>query len=237
MTAFMIKPYHDRVEILTDGATYTPDGVLLSTSYKVHRCEFLPLAIVGSGSVSAIDSIAAMILQAVEVTCSIDDCLALLAGSLQKILPTACGEIGSKTEHVRIGIAAISETSGPLCFYFNSFDDADSKAFTLLSMPRGFGQGMEPSHEDIMANIANLKGTNQTLKHDGPWLFEQMRRKKSAYAAFPDGPSTYNVGGHLDFTIMTADGYNVERLVTWPDVIGQPIDPFALDTALRAAVA
>jgi|GEM_PF-5392537 len=134
MTAFMIKPYHDRVEILTDGATYTPDGVLLSTSYKVHRCEFLPLAIVGSGKVSAIDSIAAMILQAVEVTCSIDDCLAVLAGSLQKIAPTACGEFGSKTEHVRIGIAAISETSGPLCLYFNSFDDADTKAFTLISM-------------------------------------------------------------------------------------------------------
>ncbi|WP_432331006.1 hypothetical protein RMS29_001800 [Agrobacterium rosae] len=228
----MIKPYADRVEILSDGASYTTEGILLYTSYKVHLCEDIPLAIVGSGPVVATDQIAALIRDASGKTCSVDETLELLSKSLAAIAVSPNRDCG-----FRIGIAAISESGGPISAFFNSFDDGDIAAFTLKLMPTGFGQGYMPKHEALMGNMANLKGTKDGLSSDGPWLFEQMRREKNGNPAFPEREPIYNVGGHLDLTIVRQETYQHERLLTWPDVIGEPIDPFRTDSALRASAA
>lgn len=53
-----MKPYKDRMEILTDGARYLPDGTVVEITSKVRASAFAPLAITGSGSVAAIDRLA-----------------------------------------------------------------------------------------------------------------------------------------------------------------------------------
>jgi hypothetical protein len=222
MTAFVLKPYHDRVEILTDGAYYSPDGMLLSTAYKVHLAHDAPLAIVGSGSVVEIKQAADVILALADATGSVDETLKSLSNALAPVAASPSRDTG-----FRIGIAAISETAGPICLQFSSFDEGDVPAFQLVYAPSGFGQGSMPDADTMVANLAHLQGTKDGLAADGPWLFEQMRHKKNVNPAFPDREPIYSVGGHVDLTIVRKDEYEHQRLLTWPDVVGQKIEPSA----------
>ncbi len=219
MTAFVLKPYHDRVEILTDGATYTPDGILLTKSYKVHLAHEAPLAIVGSGSVIEIKQAVDVILALADATGSVDKTLKSLSDALAPVAASPNRDAG-----FRIGIAAISEAAGPICLHVSSFDEADVPAFELVYAPTGFGQGSMPDADTMVANLAHLQGTKDGLAADGPWLFEQMRQKKNINPAYPDKEPIYTVGGHVDLTIVRKNEYEHQRLLTWPDVVGQKID-------------
>lgn len=34
-----------------------------------------------------------------------------------------------------------------------------------------------------------------------------------------------DIGGHVDHTVITSDGVVVERVLEWPDVVGERIRP------------
>jgi hypothetical protein len=212
VTAFILKPYRDRVEILTDGARYLPDGTVVEITDKVRASAFAPLAITGSGSVAAIDRLADMILQAAEATGSVDATLAVLETSLA----TIAAEGFASDSPVKIAIGAISETYGPVTLYFATFDEPGAPA------PFGFGQGEYPPHEEMVAQ-GWLPGA--PLEKHGPFMFDYMRARKRPNPADPDAEQIYCVGGHLDLTIIRADEYEQRRLVTWPDEVGQKIEP------------
>ncbi len=85
MTAYILKPYSDRVEILSDGANYLPDGTVTGFREKVMTSPIVPLAVVGSGSVPVIDVLTDVIFVAAKAIKSVDDTLAILASSLSVI--------------------------------------------------------------------------------------------------------------------------------------------------------
>jgi len=103
-----LKPYKDRVEILTDGARYLPDGTVVEITGKVRASAFAPLAITGSGSVAAIDRLADTILQAAEATGSVDATLPVSETSLA----TIGGEGFASDSPVKIAIGPISDKYG-----------------------------------------------------------------------------------------------------------------------------
>lgn len=220
MTAFILSPYADRVEILSDGATYSPDGVFLGSHCKVMTSDVVPLAIVGSGTISETSSLAAMILMAAESTNSVDDALAILAGSLDAVRDEAMGDVG-----MRMAIGAISETRGPVCYVFSTFTDTASNvpAFTLQEMRRCFAQGAAPTGEDLVAY--GPLSIRDGLKKDAVFMLDSMRRQRMTNPAAPDREPFYSVGGHIDMTVIRADGYEQRVLHTWPDVVGEKIDP------------
>lgn len=220
MTAFMLAPYRDRVEILSDGPQYTADGIFLGTQYKVVASDVVPLAVVGSGLVSEISALAATIMAATEATRSVDATITLLRKSLKKIARKPNLDTG-----MRMAIGAISETEGPVCFVFSTFADPASAVppFELRQMHRAFAQGGAPTGED-MARYGSLS-ISHGLEHDAAFMFECMRRQKLANPASPGKEPGRTIGGHLDFTVVRNDGYEVRRLLTWPDVVGEKIDP------------
>jgi hypothetical protein len=220
MTAFILCPYTDRVEILSDGAAYSPDGVFLGSHCKVMTSDVVPLAIVGSGTISETSSLAAMILMAAESTNSVDDVLAILAGSLDAVRDEAMGDVG-----MRMAIGAISETRGPVCYVFSTFSDHASSvpAFTLQEMRRCFAQGAAPTGEDL--EKYRPVSIRDGLERDAIFFLESMRRQKMTNPSDPDREPFYSVGGHIDLTIVRADGYDQRTLHTWPDVVGEKIDP------------
>ncbi|MDI5926465.1 hypothetical protein QBK93_17450 [Rhizobium leguminosarum] len=220
MTAFLLCPYPDRVEILSDGAAYKPDGTLIGASYKVTTSDVVPLAIVGSGTISETSLLAIMILAAAEATGSVDDTISLLAHSLNAVRPRSIGGTG-----LRMAIGAISETRGPVCFVFSTFSDPASgvPAFTLQDMPRAFAQGAAPTGEDLAAYGPVSIGNG--LEKDAAFLFGSMRCQKMINPAAPDREPFHSVGAHVDLTVIRADGYEKRRLLTWPDVIGEKINP------------
>ncbi|GAB5460890.1 hypothetical protein [Hoeflea alexandrii] len=223
MTAFILCPYADRIEILTDGAVYTADGVMVGHQYKVRMSECVPLAVVGSGVIAETDLIAASILETAEATGSVDGAIDVLRGALAHMAKQA-----DYPAHMRVAIGAISETHGPVCFVFSTFDDPTSPkpAFVLAEKTRCFAQGATPTWEELEA-YGDLS-IDQGLATDGRFLFECMRRQLLANPAAPDRDPIHSVGGHLDLTILRADGFELERLHEWPDAIGQKIDPNAV---------
>jgi hypothetical protein len=220
MTAFILAPYADRVEILSDGAEYTPDGVLLGVADKVITSDVIPLAMVGSGAVADIRAIADVILRAAATTGSVDSTLEILAGAVAEI-----GQSPNFDTGLRMAIGAISETRGPVCLVFSTFEDqaGGARPFELQEMGRCFAQGAAPSGEDLAAYgpLDVFCG----LAKDGVFLMEAMRKQKMVNPAKPDREPVYSVGGHVDLTIIRTEGYQRRRLITWPDVVGEKIDP------------
>jgi len=216
MTGFMIKPRHDRVEIATDGAVYDGAGVLLDTKYKVRLADGLPLAVVGSGTVAHIDMVADAILAAAAATGSVDATIEILSVSLQAIATDAAFD-----SPVRIVIAAISESHGPTCWVFDTFEE-DGPAFELRGAPFGIGQGELPPAEELLARGIE---TGDSLEKHAVWFFDFMRSRKRVSPVSPEKGPIYNIGGHVDFTVLRADGVETKRLHTWPDVVGQKIEP------------
>ncbi|QJX04737.1 hypothetical protein [Rhizobium brockwellii] len=218
MTGYILKPFFDRVEILSDGANYLPDGTVVDIREKVKTSPILPLAVVGSGSVPVIDVLSDMIFVAAKVTESVDDTLAILAESLSAI--RAKGFAGDSP--ARMAIGAISETRGPLTLFFSTFEDEAAAPFELHDRPFGFGQGEYPPPEEM---VAAGWSHSAPLAEYGPFLFEYMRARKRQNPAYPDAELIYSIGGHLDLTVVRSDGYERRLLLTWPDVVGERIDP------------
>lgn len=220
MTAFILCPYEDRVEILSDGAAYSPDGLFLGSHCKVMISDVVPLAIVGSGTISETSLLAATIFVAAEATGSVDDAMAILAGSLDAVREHSVGGLG-----MRMAIGAISETRGPVCYVFSTFTDPASgvPAFTLQEMRRCFAQGAAPTGEDLQKY--RPVSIRDGLEHDAVFFLESMRRQKMTNPSDPDREPFYSVGGHVDLTIIRADGYEQRMLHSWPDVVGEKIDP------------
>ncbi len=215
MTGFVLKPFRDRVEILSDGASYTSDGVIVDIRHKVKTSDVVPLAVVGSGDVGVIDCISDMILIAAKVAASVDGVLEIIALSLSVI----AAKVSAGDGPARVAIAAISETRGTMTLLFDTFGP---DAFVLQEKPFGFGQGEYPPHEEMLAAGWS---PSASLDEYGTAVFEFMRSRKRPNPAYPDEEPIYSIGGHLDFTVVRPEGYQQRRLLTWPDVVGQPINP------------
>jgi len=223
VTAFILAPYKDRVEILTDGANYAEDGTLLGVGYKVNAALSVPLAVVGSGIIAETNAVAMTIIEAAETTGSVDEALAMLSKSLAVIAADPNRDTG-----FRMAIGAISEADGPVCYVFSSFDEPGWPAFEMRRMQRAFAQGCTPTGQEIVA-YGDLT-LSEGLETDAVFLFESMRRQKMVNLAIPDREPFYSVGGHIDLTIIRADGYEQRRLHEWHDVVGEKIDPFPRKT-------
>jgi hypothetical protein len=64
------------------------------------------------------------------------------------------------------------------------------------------------------------------LKDYGPQFFGLLRQHPMEQLAHPDKPLVYGVGGHVDHTVITAEGAITERIHEWPeDCIGSKIEP------------
>lgn len=224
MSAFLAVNYGDRIELLTDGAIYEPDGTLTAVQRKVWTSNRLPIAITGRGASKSIELVAFAFLLGVGNE-TVDETLEGIGDRLLKMAARAA--VQETTPAFEIVIAAISETRGPLLLYCGTGDiyGAGYVPFSLVDAGKTIGGG--PNID--AAGIDASKG----LRDCGVDIFERMRRIPGPNPAQPDLPAIYGIGGHVDHTVVAAAGVTVDRLHEWPDVIGQKIEPFA--EAVRAA--
>lgn len=221
MSAFYCVNYGDRIEILTDGAFYKPDGTLITTLEKVWRSPSLPVAIVGRGSCE-LQAYAETVLNDLD-NASVDAVFERAAAIALRL-----NEI-ERIDHFEAVIAGFSETHGPLFVYFNTHKAYPQfEPFKPYVVGPVFGGGSVPAAEDIIGlDIAD------GLAVCGVPLFEAMRKVPGANPTRPDLPDVYGIGGHVDLTVIAASGASTKRLHTWPeDIVGQKIAPA---NALREA--
>lgn len=210
MSAFYAVAYHDRVELLTDGAVYSDDGTLTDIRRKVWTSDHVPLAVTGRGATGVVEGFAAAIM-ILSARGSFDDTIAAVQGMLERRR-----EKGVPAD-VEMVICGTSETVGPRILYFATCEAyAGVEPWTILDAGPELGGGPSP-------DIDGLDGSNG-LRGCGAELMERMRRIPGPNPTRPDLPPLYGVGGHIDWTVITADGCATERIHEWPDVIGEKIE-------------
>lgn len=217
MSAFYAVAYEDRVELLTDGAIYQPDGTLTDIRRKVWTSDRLPMAITGRGD-SGLVEVMANVMLTVSCIGTFDKAVERIDGMLQRR-----AEKGAHADFEMV-ICGISETRGPVIYYFatvNAHGIDGFEPWRLHRMPGEFGGG-NPLTDD---EIASLGDASTGLLDVAVPLFNTMRMKKGVNPVSPDLPPLYGIGGHIDWTIVAANGAETMRIHEWPDVIGEKIDP------------
>ena len=216
MSAFYCVAYGDRIELLTDGAIYADDGTLVGIHEKCFRSDYVPLAITGRGEWAVVSAFKNAI-GTLSACGSFDRTIELVAEFLNQ---KAAAGVPAPCEIV---IAGISETDGPAIYYFATTDAYGLPGFepwTLFDVGPEFGGGSSLDESEL-AGIDASGG----IAGCGVALFEAMRRKRGPNPTRPELPPIYGIGGRLDHTVVSADGCVTTRLHTWPDRIGEKIEP------------
>jgi hypothetical protein len=231
MSAFIAVAYEDRVELLTDGAIIDDEtGALIDVKRKVWHSDIVPIAVTGRGSgFGGVATVCLAIVSVAELLGGFDPAMSWLSKALADRR-----DLGSLNA-MEIVITGIAESRGPVVLYFNTeegqtLDGETLEPWVLRDMD---GSAAAPIPKDI--DPALMEGLAFVVA--GSMAMESMRKTLASDVFVPGSSEQYIVGGCIDHTVVSAEGVEVARVHIWPDLIGEPIDPFRPENALRCAVA
>lgn len=229
MSAYLAVNYGDRIELLTDGAVYTEDGTLIATREKVVRIASIPCAITARGAMEPLDAIGLYLEMVGAITGSFDATMVQIDSLITKMKDQG----GPSFEMV---ICGISETDGPVIAYFCTAKAYPQfEPFTLYRIYDAelcAGAALDSPAEMAAAGIT-ADSVKDGLATKGADIMELMRGRAGPNPLKPDLPPLYGIGGHVDHTVIRADGVTTTRLRTWPDRVGEKINPFAADEPVK----
>lgn len=220
MSAFIAVAYEDRVELLTDGALIDDQtGALVDVKRKVWHSDIVPIAVTGrGGGFGGVAAVCLAIVTAAEALGGFDPAMSWLIEALADRR-----DLGSLNA-MEIVITGIAESRGPVVLYFNTekgqnLDGETLEPWVLRDMD---GSAAAPIPKDI--DPALMEGLAFVVA--GSMAMESMRKTLTTSMWSPNSGERYIVGGCIDHTVVSAEGIEVARVHVWPDVIGEPIDPF-----------
>ncbi len=226
MSALISMVRKDSVALVTDGAIYTNQGILIEVAEKVWRSDRLPLAISGRGDYDFLRRTAHSLLGLADNR-SVDEFIAIVPGFLSVLSEGMKGTGGA----LEIVIAAISESRGAFHRGFVTHElDPSIPPFQLVELPRILAAGPALTVDELSAVGIDEQTINDAGEHVielyGVQLMEACRRHRGhIHAADPNAATAYCIGGFCQLTVVSAEGCSTITLHTWPDIIGEPIDP------------
>lgn len=215
----------EAVILLTDGAVYTADGVLVDIRRKVAVSERVPLAVAFRGNLPFGENVSQQIIRAAEEI-GVDRMLV----ALELALPHA-----PTSPDIEILIAGVSETFGPMHRTFTNKQLIGSKApaFTLIDPgPVHWGLASETLNPISLNDIgipapAEGQTVQAWLTRYGLNVFDFHRRMRVPIdPADPNTDRQHLIGGLLDMTVVKRGSVSIRMLHRWPDRIGETIYPF-----------
>lgn len=211
MTAISAARQADRVHILSDGAAYDLDGAMSATMLKVIELPNASAAIAMSGQFVFRQSLISPLLK----RCVVDyESFDAMIAELELI----CSPF-SETGFI---VGGISETRGPSIWYRNrdgsSFDYLDGEQWSYGHMPIPSPQTMIELGYRSPATAAEF----DPARH-GVTMMEGCRR--TPFELHGTGLTLNAVGAFVAHTEISDEGVTTRIIHTWPDPIGEPIDP------------
>lgn len=222
MSAFLAVAYPDRIELLTDGAVYEPDGTLTEIRRKVWTGDASPIAVTGRGHMLAVEMMAGALIELVGIF-GFDEALRLADEAARR------RRTDDFPDHFEVLVAGISETAGPRLHYLTTNGYAGAEPFTMHDVGPDLLGGADLTGEERAAIGFTPDAVAIGLSQVGIPLFEAMRAKTGRNPVRPDLPEHHGIGGQLDWTVITAEGAATLTIHTWPDVIGEKIQPAAAE--------
>lgn len=227
MSALMSIKVGGTIQLFTDGASYEPDGTIVSFVRKVlvGKKTAVAIGIRGFGRL-ALDAACNLVNTADEVGPEAFLVhLENIAGQLQEIsssLPResqfqymiALGQPGKGVRH--LGLHCVPEFSAmPYCQLVELGDlTASGSHFTAAEL---FQRGILPARGD----------PTQWARTCGLQIMEMMRSRPAERLPGYEGGHDYVIGGHVDLATVTERRATVQRIRVWPDKVGEKIDPAA----------
>lgn len=223
------------VHLITDGASYTPDGILVDVSSKITEIPWARSAFYIRGAswpTLTIKHLAAEV-ETFDQFC--DVLPSIMEGAMQGFDHVTCGVADPVTRHFEITCIGWSQRMGKVTAAIAAtWAPNDPDDVTGLSQANGYEQyqlmiaplaGMEPVI-DATAALGRAIETPEDLEamdieKDGLALIEAQRRLPFKMHGRP----AYLVGGIAELTTVTEAGVSRKTLTVWPDRIGEPIQP------------
>lgn len=223
MSAFAAIAYEDRVEVIADGAIVDQQNRLVLVEQKVLVSEHIPLAFSVRGQFG-LCKLLWWELERIAACGSFDETIA----AYQDYLTNGTSLFRERKMGSDAVIAGISESAGPVLGWFTTWEGQNEVEPYLIIEPGAYCSGSpEPSKEVLAEAGFPDRFQNERLSECGADLMETVRQTPIDR----DGVKAFSVGGHVDCAIIDANGSRVERLRTWPDEIGKPINPECLSAA------
>lgn len=225
MSATQIYVRPDDVVVLTDGASYDSDGVVVGLVNKVAAFPHLNAALTANGPAFFLALLAARIHDAFT---SFDE---LVAGIVDRVRQSVRAD---KSFFDQVGgtrfvlyVAGISESRGPEAWMLASEDGDGFRAWHLEPLGQGI---IKPASSDFMADLHEIPGmTTDPDEFDpathGLMIMEEQRRRP--WEIVGAGQNRHIIGGFVQFTAVSREGIEARILQRWPDRIGEKITPLA----------
>lgn len=224
MSAFFSVCYDDRIELLTDGAQYQDDGTLIAVCEKVYRSSRLPLAVTARGTLD-FDVLRSFFDTLSSLSATVGDFIDQLQAQLDRRR-----DLGSPDAFEVLIVAFVDDK--PINLYFSTHPIIDSvDPWAVYAMGPEFGGGPSFTLDELRGEGVSVESLSAGLEECGADLMELMRKRKAGNPSNSLLPDVYGIGGHVDLTVVRPEGVTTKRLRTWPDVIGEKIDPFKEDAA------
>lgn len=203
------------VELIADGASYTPDLVMRQVRDKARR-HVGDLAISSArGENEIVEALSDAVEKLLVRFGSFDAAMSTLADAIEHHRP------GENTgRHFDAVIAGISETLGPIVYRWSSQDSDAGPAYVLKGSKTGYIADVEINAEQH-AGMLKVGG----LKARGVGLADYFRSTLTTNPFIEGAARGHFIGGHLDFLSLGPHGVHAERLHTWPDKLGERINP------------
>ncbi|HEV7344542.1 MAG TPA: hypothetical protein VGN60_02800 [Devosia sp.] len=223
MSLFVSFPYEDRIELLTDAASYLPTGLLMMTHSKVRTSKTVPMAVTGRGHSVEIDSMINACLSYAEDAGSFGQAMIAIEREFDEW--RAASEYTGNA--FQLYIAGHIEGHGLAQYQICSIPDYPLKGMEPMRVNTLYGviyAGPDTDAERI-ADILSEDRLRAGAREFGPDLCQYLRGLKDHSPQDPLKRKMHGIGGHIDLTTITATGATTERLLTWPDRPFMMIDP------------
>jgi len=221
MSMFIGFPFEDRIEILTDGAVYLPNGYLVFTERKVHCSPDVPAAITGRGNRHTVERMT-------------EACLSYFRdygfrGGMIAIEQEfdQWRAIGYQGLPFQLYIAGYDEERGPCQFTVSSHPDVMHKGAEAMRINTllGVAYAAPPLDQEEVSAFLNEERLAKGCSDFGPELCQYLRGRTDYVIDDPEKRQIHIVGGHIDLTTVAKEGASTRRLLTWPDLPLEFIDP------------
>lgn len=221
MSMFIGFPYEDRIELLTDGAVYLPNGYLVFTQRKVTCSPDVPAAITGRGDKYTTDKMTAACLSYIKDYGFHEGMIAIEREFDQW---RAAGYDGLPFQ---LYIAGYDEKRGPVQFTVSSHPNVMHEGAEAMRINTLFGiaYGAPPVDQEEVATFLTEERIAKGCAEFGPELCQYLRGRTDHVIDDPEKRQIHIVGGHIDLTTVNKDGASTRRLMTWPDLPLEFIDP------------
>lgn len=243
MSAFIVLCRDNCIEVVSDGATYTPDGRLMLVKRKAIALPEIPAAIFGRGAenivgtLSHLTAITSPMLDIAGRPNTFDDLMKRLETELAPKVKEQVDKLGPIPAEAQseIAVAGFSRAMGPSLAIMRTFGieydhGADGKEYLapwkLYRLPQYWCAGPDIAEDIEAMGVAWDDLCRDGLRPHAIAFMDAMRKKKDVNPLVADDVPIYGIGGHVQLVTITRDDARSEILHVWDDPIGEFIDPF-----------